>query len=78
MGFQHMPEVVHKAASRKGGKIKVDKGLATMSYEKRRAIQSEGGKARYANRGENKIVEKRDSSMEEVRRVERISGALDG
>lgn len=44
-----MPEVVHKAASRKGGRIKTDKGLAAMSPEKRREVQSLGGKTN-ANR----------------------------
>lgn len=49
MGFQDMVEVVHKAASSKGGKIRGRKGLAAMSPEKRREIQSKGGKARHGD-----------------------------
>lgn len=52
MGFQDMVEVVHRAASSKGGKIRGRKGLAAMSPEKRREIQSKGGKARH---GDNDI-----------------------
>lgn len=50
MAFQHMKEVVQKAASSKGGKIKTLKGLGAMSPEKRREIQSMGGKASAKNR----------------------------
>lgn len=49
MGFQHMPEVVRRAAQRKGGKIRTDKGLAKLSPEKVREITSLGGKAKHAN-----------------------------
>ncbi len=49
MGFQHMPEVVRRAAQSKGGKIKTDKGLAKVSPEKVREIASLGGKAKHAN-----------------------------
>jgi hypothetical protein len=35
---------------RKGGKKKVPKGLAMMSPEKRKRIQSAGGKARWAKK----------------------------
>ena len=44
MGFQDMYEVVHRAASSKGGRVKTTKGLAAMSPEKRREVQSKGGK----------------------------------
>lgn len=50
MGFQDMPRVVHEAASRKGGKLKIRKGLGAMSEEKRKQITSMGGKARHANK----------------------------
>jgi hypothetical protein len=35
---------------RKGGRKKVPKGLATMSDEDRRRVQSAGGKARWAGK----------------------------
>lgn len=44
MGFQDMHDVVHRAASAKGGRVKTTKGLAAMSPEKRREVQSKGGK----------------------------------
>ena len=44
MGFQDMYDVVHRAASAKGGRVKTTKGLAAMSPEKRREVQSKGGK----------------------------------
>lgn len=50
MGFQDMPRIVHEAASRKGGKLKIRKGLGSMSEEKRKQIASMGGKARHANK----------------------------
>ena len=58
MGFQDMVEVVHKAASSKGGKIRGRKGLAAMSPEKRREIQSKGGKARHED-NDNKAAKQR-------------------
>lgn len=45
MGFQDMYDVVHRAASAKGGRVKTTKGLAAMSPEKRREVQSKGGKS---------------------------------
>jgi hypothetical protein len=39
------------ALGRKGGKKKVPKGLARMTREQRRKIQSAGGKARWASAG---------------------------
>ena len=50
MGFQDMYEVVHKAASSKGGRVKTTKGLAAMSPEKRREVQSKGGKISVENK----------------------------
>ena len=49
MGFQHMPEVVRRAAQSKGGKIKTDKGLAKVSPDKLKEITSMGGKAKHAS-----------------------------
>ena len=49
MGFQHMPEVVRKAAQAKGGKIKTAKGLAKLSPDKLKEITSMGGKAKHGN-----------------------------
>lgn len=49
MGFQHMPEVVRRAAQSKGGKIKTDKGLAKVSPDKLKEITSLGGKAKHAS-----------------------------
>jgi len=42
------------ALGRRGGKKKVPKGLATMSPEDRKKIQSAGGKARWAKKVEGK------------------------
>jgi hypothetical protein len=42
------------ALGRRGGKKKVPKGLATMSAEDRKKIQSAGGKARWAKKAEGK------------------------
>ena len=50
MGFQDMKEVVHKAASSKGGRVRTKKGLAAMSPEKRREVQSKGGKTSVENK----------------------------
>lgn len=61
MGFQDMPEVVQRAASRKGGRIKVKKGLGAMSEEKRKQITSMGGKARYENKSGNSTIKKKDT-----------------
>lgn len=54
MGFQHMKEIIHKASSSKGGKIRGKKGLAAMPLEKQREIQSKGGRAVHANKNNPK------------------------
>lgn len=50
MGFQHMRGIVHEAASRKGGKIKVVKGVGKLPPDRRREIASMGGKAKNENK----------------------------
>lgn len=49
MGFQHMKDVYHKAASRKGGKIKIKKGFGA-NPELARLAGAKGGKAKHENR----------------------------
>lgn len=77
MGFQHMPKIVHEAASRKGGEINTKKGLAKLSPERRKAIASQGGKS--GNNSRNKAIKKKDnSSMEGLFGLERVYRDLDG
>jgi len=70
-----MPSIVHEAASRKGGRIKTKKGLAAMDDDKKREIQSMGGKAKYENKSKETIkqVENNrniaDLSMDELHRA---------
>lgn len=56
MGFQHLKDIVHEAASRKGGKIKVDKGFA-----KNTKLASEAGRkgmaSRWSDEGRRKAAE---------------------
>lgn len=79
MGFQDMPEVVQRAASRKGGKIKVRKGLGAMSEEKRKQITSMGGKARHADRsGSSPVKSKEAGSSAGETRLADVLGDLDG
>lgn len=78
MGFQDMPEVVHKAASRKGGRIKTRKGLAAITAEQRKAIQSKGGKARYANRSRKGAKQTQEGDSGEPRLLEAVLGNIDG
>lgn len=49
MGFQDMVDVVHRAASAKGGRTRKAKGLAKLSPERRKEIASMGGKAKHEN-----------------------------
>lgn len=77
MGFQDMPEVVHRAASSKGGKVKTPKGLANVSPEKKREIQSKGGKAKYANRNNEGAKQESHNSGGNTHLVERILGNID-
>lgn len=62
MGFQDMVDVVHKAASAKGGRIKKAKGLAMLSPEKRREIASMGGKAKHENNKSQKGAKQTQAS----------------
>lgn len=48
-GFQDMPDVVHSAASRKGGRIKVKKGFA-VNPELAREAGRKGGLSKHGNR----------------------------
>ena len=78
MGFQDMPEVVHKAASSKGGRIKTRKGLAAITAEQRKAIQSKGGKARYANRNREGAKQTQETGSGDTPVLEAILGNIDG
>lgn len=78
MGFQDMPEVVHKAASAKGGRVKVSKGLAAMSPEKRREVQSKGGKTKYENRSRKGAKQTQDSAGGNTHLLEAVLGNIDG
>ena len=62
MGFQHMPEVVRKAAQAKGGRVRTDKGLAKVSPEKLKEITSLGGKAKYDHSNSRKGAEQTQES----------------
>lgn len=42
--------IIHKFASAKGGRVRVKKGIAKLSPERRREIASLGGKAKSENR----------------------------
>lgn len=54
MGFQHLRPIVHEAASRKGGRIKVDKGFAV---NRDLAVEAgrKGGIAKRENQGKEPI-----------------------
>ena len=69
MGFQDMYDVVHRAASAKGGRVKTTKGLAAMSPEKRREVQSKGGKSRYGNNSNTGAKQTQDSPSEYTPRL---------
>lgn len=62
MGFQDLPEIVHIAASRKGGKIRKTKGLGSLSPERRREIASMGGRAKHENRSRQGSIKKEAST----------------
>ena len=79
MGFQHMPEVVRRAAQSKGGKIKTDKGLAKVSPEKLKEITSLGGKAKHAsNQSRNGAKQTQDSQSDYTPRLADVLGDIDG
>lgn len=46
MGFQHMTKVERQATSRKGGKLRVSKGIGKLPPSRRKEIASMGGKAK--------------------------------
>lgn len=77
MGFQHVRSIIHKAASSKGGKIRGKKGLAAMSPEKRREIQSKGGKARHVNNNRTKAEQTPKDTSKGISILETILGDLD-
>ena len=77
MGFQDMQEVVHKAASSKGGRVRTKKGLAAMSPEKRREVQSKGGKARYGNNSNTGAKQTQESGSRSTPLLEAILGNID-
>lgn len=70
MGFQDLPEIVHWAVSRKGGRVKKSKGVAKLSPERRREIAAMGGNAKRENRSRlQEIKEARDTSLDELHGV---------
>lgn len=78
MGFQDMKEVVLKAASSKGGRVRTKKGLAAMSPEKRREVQSKGGKARHENNSNKGAKQTQESGVGSLSVLEAILGGVDG
>lgn len=77
MGFQDMQEVVHKAASSKGGRVKTRKGLAAMSPEKRREVQSKGGKTS-GNKRNTGAKQTQEDSGGSPSVLEAVLGNIDG
>ena len=78
MGFQDMPKVVHEAASAKGGRVKARKGLAAMSPEKRREVQSKGGKTTYENRSRKGAKQTQEGRGGSTPILEAVLGNIDG
>lgn len=60
-----MKREIHEAASRKGGKWKVKKGIGTLPPEKRKQIASMGGKASHENKGKDRGKAEEDSGSNE-------------
>ena len=77
MGFQDMYEVVHKAASAKGGRVKTTKGLAAMSPEKRREVQSKGGKTSVENRSRKGAKQTQEGTGGSPSVLEAVLGDID-
>lgn len=75
MGFQHMKRPILEAASRKGGKIRVDKGFAK-NKELAREAGAKGGKAKYENQSRGIVKTQKDSSNSGVNLAD-IFGDLD-
>jgi general stress protein YciG len=76
MGFQHFKPIVHEAASRKGGKIKVVKGFGK-NPELARLAGSKGGKAKHANRSKEKPDKEEAYTGGERRLLEKLLDYLD-
>ncbi len=76
MGFQDMKEVVHKAASSKGGRVRTKKGLAAMSPEKRREVQSKGGKTS-GNKRNTGAKQTQESGSRSTPLLEAVLGNID-
>lgn len=72
-----MPNIVHRAASSKGGKIRTKKGLAAMSPEKRREIQSKGGKISGNNKRNPGAKQTQDDTSRDTSVLETVLGILD-
>lgn len=78
MGFQHMPEIVRQAAGRKGGKLKIRKGLGAMPEEQRKTIAAMGGKAKHANRSRNENQQNEATKSQPSSNLGDLLGDLDG
>ena len=74
MGFQDVPRIVHTAASRKGGRIKIDKGFAK-NKELAKLAGAKGGHAKEANK--TKRQEKPVAESGEASFLDEILGVLD-
>jgi len=78
MGFQHMRPIVHEQASRKGGKVRKPKGLASLPPEKVKQITSLGGKANAKNHKSSKGAKQTQASQgRDLPRLADILGTLD-
>lgn len=75
MGFQHLPEVVRKAAFRKGGKVRGKKGFAA-NPELAKSAGSKGGIAKRENRNKG-IVPKQEDSSGDTPFMEAVLSTLD-
>lgn len=77
MAFDDMHEIVHKAASAKGGRVKKTKGIGSLSPERRREIAAMGGKAKYANRDNQGAKQSKADRSDDSQRLADILGNLD-
>lgn len=77
MGFQDMYDVVHRAASAKGGRVKTTKGLAAMSPEKRREVQSKGGKISGINKRSKGAKQTQEGEGGGLSVLETVLGGID-
>lgn len=75
MTFADMHDVVHRAASAKGGRMRVKKGFAT-NKELAKIAGSKGGKAKHANRGREDRKEEEDTRGNNGF-LERVLGDID-